>query len=86
MDQQIKESADLLDNHTAEMIKWHFSPDSGSPFWLDWAEKQDWNPLEEVTNFSDLCEKFPNFQDEWLRDLPNEVWVPLHQSLLEQAL
>ena len=76
MDNQIKQAAEALDAHTAEMIKWHFSPETGSPFWLDWAKEQDWNPLEEVATFADLCEKFPNFQDEWLRDLPNEVWVP----------
>ena len=40
------------------------------------GKEQDWNPLEEVRTFSDLCEKFPYFEDGWLRDLPNEVWVP----------
>ncbi len=25
--------------------------------------------------FADIL-KFPHFQDEWLRDLPNEIWVP----------
>ena len=52
------------------------SPETGSPFWLNWAAEQSWNPLEEVRTFKDLCEKFPNFEDEWLRDQPNEVWVP----------
>ena len=67
MDDQIKQAAEALDAHTAEIIKWHFSPETGSPFWLDWAKERDWNPLEEVSTFSDLCEKFPNFPDEWLR-------------------
>ena len=57
IDDQIKQSAESLDAHTAEIIKWHFSPETGSPFWLDWAKEQDWNPLEEVSTFSDLCEK-----------------------------
>ena len=74
-DEIVKNAADELDAHVSEMIKWHFSPETGCPFWLDWA-KQNWSPIEEVKNFEDLCQKFPNFQDEWLRDLPNDVWVP----------
>ncbi len=76
IEDKIKHAADELDAHVVEIIKWHFSPETGSPFWLDWANEQDWNPLEEVGSFKDLCNKFPHFQDEWLRDLPNEVWVP----------
>ena len=73
---EVKQAADELDAHIAKIIKWHFSPETGCPFWLDWANEQNWNPIEEVSNFDDLCLKFPNFQDEWLRDLPNSVWVP----------
>jgi hypothetical protein len=76
IEDQTKQAATKLDEHVAEIIKWHFSPDTGSAFWLDWANEQSWNPLEEVKTFQDICEKFPHFQDEWLRDLPNEVWVP----------
>ncbi|HEV7924311.1 MAG TPA: hypothetical protein VGR14_03090 [Verrucomicrobiae bacterium] len=64
-----------LDAHVREIVQWHFSPETGSPFWLDWAKKAGWNPATEVKNFSSL-EKFPHFQDEWLRDLQPEVWVP----------
>ena len=74
-DELVKNAADELDAHVSEMIKWHFSPETGCPFWLDWA-KQNWSPIEEVKNFEDLCQKFPNFQDEWLRDLQPDVWVP----------
>lgn len=76
IEEKVKHAAEELDAHVVEIIKWHFSPETGSPFWLDWASKQDWSPLEEVRNFKDICTKFPHFQDEWLRDLPNEVWVP----------
>ena len=76
IEEKVKHAAEELDAHVVEIIKWHFSPETGSPFWLDWASKQDWSPLEEVRNFKDICNKFPHFQDEWLRDLPNEVWVP----------
>lgn len=76
IEEKVKHAAEELDAHVVEIIKWHFSPETGSPFWLDWASKQDWSPLEEVRNYKDICDKFPHFQDEWLRDLPNEVWVP----------
>ena len=75
-EEQIKQAASELDNHVEEMIQWHFSPDTGCPFWLNWAKEQQWSPLDEVHTFADLCQKFPHFQDEWLRDLPNEEWVP----------
>ncbi len=64
-----------LDAHVREIMQWHFSLETGCPFWLDWAKKAGWNPATEVKSFADLL-RFPHFQDEWLRDLPNEVWVP----------
>jgi len=64
-----------LDAHVREIVQWHFSPETGSPFWLDWAKKAGWNPAADVKCFGGL-EKFPHFQDEWLRDLQPEVWVP----------
>jgi phenylacetate-coenzyme A ligase PaaK-like adenylate-forming protein len=71
----VKAAQEKLDAHAREIIQWHFSPDTGSPFWLDWAKKAGWNPATEVKGFADIL-RFPHFQDEWLRDLPNEVWVP----------
>ncbi|MBM3457817.1 MAG: hypothetical protein FJX77_04715 [Armatimonadetes bacterium] len=64
-----------LDAHVREVVSWHFSPETGSPFWLDWARGAGWDPAAEVTCFEDL-KRFPHFQDEWLRDEPNERWVP----------
>jgi phenylacetate-coenzyme A ligase PaaK-like adenylate-forming protein len=69
------EARQKLDAHAREIVQWHFSEETGSPFWLDWARKAGWNPAAEVKCFGDL-EKFPRFQDEWLRDLQPEVWVP----------
>lgn len=63
-----------LESHLREIIAWHFSPETGSPFWLEWASK-NWDPRREIRSFADLL-KFPHFQDEWLRDLQPEVWVP----------
>lgn len=58
-----------------DIIQWHFSPETGSPFWLNWAAKAGWDPRAEIHTVADL-QKFPHFQDEWLRDLQPEVWVP----------
>jgi len=64
-----------LDAHAREMAQWHFSPETGCPFWLEWAKTAGWNPAAEVRGFADF-QRFPHFQDEWLRDLQPEVWVP----------
>ena len=56
-----------LDAHVREIVQWHFSPETGSPFWLEWAQKAGWNPADEVRGYEDL-KRFPHFQDEWLRD------------------
>ena len=64
-----------LDAHVREIVRWHFSPETGTPFWLDWANKAGWNPSAEIQKFEDLA-RFPHFQDEWLRDEPNARWVP----------
>jgi phenylacetate-coenzyme A ligase PaaK-like adenylate-forming protein len=70
-----KLAAEQLDAHLREIIRWHFSPDTGSPFWLAWAKKAGWNPVEQIKTVADI-RRFPHFQDDWLRDEPNESWVP----------
>ena len=70
----IKAAQNQLETHLREIIQWHFSPETGCPFWLDWAKK-NFDPRQEVKSCADL-RKFPHFQDEWLRDLQPEVWVP----------
>jgi phenylacetate-coenzyme A ligase PaaK-like adenylate-forming protein len=65
-----------LDGHVREIVDWHFSPETGCPFWLQWARQAGWDPRREVRSFADLIGRFPHFQDEWLRDLQPEVWVP----------
>ncbi|HEX8296251.1 MAG TPA: hypothetical protein VF593_08115 [Chthoniobacteraceae bacterium] len=63
-----------VDAHLRETVAWHFSPETGCPFWLEWAAK-NFDPRAEIQTTADLL-KFPHFQDEWLRDLQPEVWVP----------
>ncbi len=69
-----QEAQQALDSHLGEIIQWHFSPDTGCPFWLDWASK-NFDPRKEIGSLADMV-KFPHFEDGWLRDLQPEVWVP----------
>ena len=75
-EQDILKARQQLDDHVREIVQWHFSPETGCPFWLDWARKAGWDPAREIQSFQDLLQRFPHFQDEWLRDLQPEVWVP----------
>ena len=38
-------AAQALDEHFLEILRWHFSPETGTPYWIDWAEKAGWNPV-----------------------------------------
>ncbi len=64
-----------LDAHTREIVKWHFSPETGCPFWLNYAAKLSWDPRQVIQTYNDL-DKFPPFQDEWLRGGPIRQWIP----------
>jgi len=69
------EARDRLDQHVREMVSWHFSDETGCPFWLDFRERLDFDPLTKVKGFEDL-KYFGAFQDEWLRGGPIRRWVP----------
>jgi phenylacetate-coenzyme A ligase PaaK-like adenylate-forming protein len=66
---------DALDAHVREIVQWHFSPETGTPFWLDFASKLNWDPRTEIRTYADL-DRFGFFQDEWLRGGPVRRWVP----------
>ena len=72
---QIKAAREKLDAHVLEIIHWHFSPETGCPFWLDYASKLGWDPKKEIKSFDDI-KKFPLFEDDWLRGGPARRWVP----------
>ena len=36
-------------------VRWHFSPQTGSPYWLHRAKTLDFNPLNDVKTFEDLA-------------------------------
>ena len=72
---QAKEAQGKLDAHVEKMMHWHFSPETGCPFWLEKAQSLKFNPLKDVKSFADL-KKFEPFQDEWLRGGPVRRWLP----------
>ena len=64
-----------LDAWTRECIEWHFNPETGCPFWLDFAAKAGWDPRKEVKTYQHL-DRFGFFEDDWLRGGPVRRWVP----------
>ena len=72
---ELEKARTTLDAWVRELMQWHFSPDTGCTFWLDWAKQAGWDPRKEVNNYDDL-DKFGGFQDEWLRGGPVRRWVP----------
>ena len=72
MSEQAKQA---LDQHVREIVQWHFSPDTGCPYWLDYAKHAGWNPVDEIQTFEDLT-RFDHFDDEAMRYEPHERWIP----------
>ena len=75
LESRTKNSRDALDSWVREIVEWHFNPETGCPFWLEYAEKLEWDPRREIRGYDDL-DKFGGFQDEWLRGGPVRRWVP----------
>jgi phenylacetate-coenzyme A ligase PaaK-like adenylate-forming protein len=70
-----EQARQTLDEHFREIVRWHFSPETGTPYWLDWARTAGWNPAEAVQSFADIT-RFEHFDGELLRTEPHERWVP----------
>lgn len=73
--EKMKKAQSDLDAHVREIVDWHFDPATGSPFWLEYAEKLDFDPRKEIGSFDDL-KILGHFEDEWLRGGPVRRWVP----------
>jgi hypothetical protein len=72
---RVEAARDRLDAHVREMVQWHFSPETGCPFWLDYATKLDFDPREKIGGYRDL-RLLGHFEDEWLRGGPVRRWLP----------
>ena len=75
LEPRVRQAAEQLDAHVREIVNWHFDPETGCPFWLDWAKKAGFDPRKQVHSFADL-KKFGHFEDEWLRGGPVRRWLP----------
>jgi len=64
-----------LERHFVAIVRRHFSPATGTPYWLDWAAAAGWDPAAEVSAFADVL-RFPPFDGELLRGEPHERFVP----------
>ncbi|HEX7996818.1 MAG TPA: hypothetical protein VF528_00275 [Pyrinomonadaceae bacterium] len=72
---QTKAARATLDSWVREIIEWHFNPETGCPFWLDYAKSLSWDPRREIQTYDDLA-RFGFFQDEALRGGPVRKWIP----------
>ncbi len=75
LSQKIATARRQLDVHVREIVQWHFSPETGAPFWLEFARNLDIDPRTEIGGYDDL-KILGHFQDEWLRGGPVRRWVP----------
>ena len=75
LNSNVEAARERLDAWVREVVEWHFNPETGSPFWLNFAQNLDWDPRKEIRTYDDL-DRFGSFQDEWLRGGPVRQWVP----------
>ena len=75
LEARVKAAQDQLDKHAFETIQHHFHDSTGCPFWLNKKRELKFDPLKEVKCYADI-QKFPLFEDEWLRGGPASRWVP----------
>ncbi len=72
---KVQQARTQLDAQVREVVRWHFSPETGTPFWLEKAKSFTFDPLRDIKGFDDL-KLFGHFEDEWLRGGPVRRWVP----------
>ena len=82
LDELQKDAKARLDAHVRETVRWHFDESTGCPFWLEKKAELGFDPLTAIENFEDL-QKFPLFEDEWLRGGPVRRWLP--KALADKA-
>ena len=71
----VEQAREQLDAHVRETVNWHFSPQTGTPFWIDWAKQSGIDVVQQIGSFADLV-KLPRFEDHWLRKAPHQRWIP----------
>ncbi len=67
---EVPDARDLIE----AAMQWHFSPETGSPYWLARAKTLEFDPRRDVHTFADL-RLFPNVVNE-LRDVAAQDLIP----------
>ncbi|WP_019926226.1 AMP-binding protein [Nocardia sp. BMG111209] len=62
------------DEYVRALMRWHFRPETGTPYWLRRSATLDFDPLTDIHGIDDLT-RFPNVADE-LRDVAVEDLIP----------
>jgi phenylacetate-coenzyme A ligase PaaK-like adenylate-forming protein len=75
MNERIVAAKEALDAHVRRIVAWHFSPETGTPYWLRWAAEAGWSPREAILGFDDL-RRFGHFELSALRDASHSDWTP----------
>jgi phenylacetate-coenzyme A ligase PaaK-like adenylate-forming protein len=75
LESKARQAREQLDVHAREIVEWHFNPDTGCPFWLNFAKQRGLDPRRQVKGFDDL-KIFGHFEDDWLRGGPARRWLP----------
>lgn len=63
-----------FEQHLSDVMQWHFSPETGSPFWLKIHGQLGFDPVRDVRSFADLA-RFPDVSLR-LRDVAVEDLQP----------
>ncbi|MEM9109990.1 MAG: hypothetical protein AAGC72_08195 [Planctomycetota bacterium] len=67
---------DSLDAHMRETIAWHFSEETGTPYWISYAKEHGIDPSS-IRTFDDLVAAFDHFDaDTVLRYIPHDQMIP----------
>ena len=69
LETKARQAREKLDAHVRETVQWHFSPETGCPFWLGKQKEWGLDVRKEVQSYADL-RKLPHFEDDWLRGGP----------------
>ena len=75
LDEAVRRAQAELDEHVRRIVDWHFSEETGTPFWLDWMAEHGWDPRDHVRGYGDLT-RFGHFEEKWLRYEPHERFIP----------
>lgn len=70
----LKKNIDI-DAWTRKIVRWHFSEETGSDYWINKKKQLNFDPIKEIKMYSDLL-KLGEFNDEDLMKIPMDSFIP----------